>query len=282
MIRTGLHDSLLHDMSWTDDGPVALVDDAAPAASVSSAPVTVGAGAAVTQALFLQETGDATVISVNDLHQGQLGDCFLISSIGELALTRPAAITNMIHANANGTETVTLYTATNGHVAGFGATAFKATTVTIDNNFSTSSVNSGAGQDVANGQKEIWAQVLEKAVATLDGGINAISDGGNPMIAMQELTGHAATCLSPTQLSQQALQSYVNAGDLITMDTANGLALPYNLVGSHAYMFEKMVSSNGQTMVQLGNPWGFAQPALIPLAQLAKAGIVEVDVGRVA
>ena len=37
-----------------------------------------------------------------------------ISSIGELALNHPAAITNMIHVNANGTETVTLYTAANG------------------------------------------------------------------------------------------------------------------------------------------------------------------------
>ena len=55
------------------------------------------------------------------------------------------------------------------------------------------SVNNGASQDVLNGRKEIWPQVLEKAVATLDGGYGAIANGGNPMIALQELTGRAAS-----------------------------------------------------------------------------------------
>ena len=230
--------------------------------------------------LFLQETGDTAAISVNDLHQGQFGDCFLIASIGELALTHPDAITKMIKVNANGTETVTLYTDKNGHVAGYGATAFKPVSVTIDNSFSSVGVNNASNQDVLGGQKEIWPQVLEKAIATLDGGYSAIANGGNPMIVMQELTGHTATNLAPAQLTLQKLQAFIAEGDLIAMDTGSG-SLGFNLVNNHAYMFEKVSIVGGAAMVQVGNPWGTNQASLIPLLQLSKA-FVEVDVGHFA
>ena len=161
--------------------------------------------AALTQVLYLQEAGDASPISVNDINQGQIGDCFLLSSIGEIALFHPSAITNMIQANANGTETVTLYLAANGSLPTYGTTAFKATTVTVNNTFPSNAVNNGATQDVLNGQKEIWVQVLEKAVATLDGGYNSIANGGNPMIAMEELTGQSTTSMSPGSLTAAAV-----------------------------------------------------------------------------
>ena len=233
------------------------------------------------QVLYLQETGDSVAVSVNDLHQGQIGDCFLISAIGEIALNRPSAIASMIHTNANGTETVTLNTDRNGHVAGFGVTAFKSVSVTVDNVFPTYSVNNGASQDVLNGRKEIWPQVLEKAVATLDGGYGAIANGGNPMIALQELTGRAASYMSPAQLTQQVLQGLIASSSLIVMDTGRVGNAAFNLVGSHAYMFEKLTMVGGSAMVQVGNPWGTHQASMIPLAQLSKA-FVEIDVGHLA
>jgi len=236
-------------------------------------------GFAVTQTLYLQEAGDTSKVSVNDLHQGQLGDCFLISSIGELAINAPSAIPNMIHANADGTETVTLYTDVSGRLPTFGTTLFKATTVTVNNSFSAASVNNGANQDVVGNLKEIWPQVIEKAVATLDGGYSAIASGGSPVIAMEELTGHAATFMSPNALTQAGLKAMLAAGDLITMDTSSQSNLPDNLVSGHAYMMESMTTANGTAMVQLGNPWGTDQPSAIPFSQLAK-GIVEIDVGH--
>jgi hypothetical protein len=229
----------------------------------------------------LQEPGDSAPVSVDDLHQGDIGDCFLISSIGELALTHPSAITGMIHSNPNGTETVTLYTAGNGRLATFGTTSFRPVEVTVTNSFPDYSVNGGATQDVVAGQKEIWPQVLEKAVATLEGGYGAIAYGGNPVPAMEELTGAAATYLSPASLTLSELQGFVSAGDLITMDTPSQSNLPDNLVGSHAYMFEGVSDTNGTEMVTLGNPWGYDQPTAIPLAQLSR-GIAEVDVGHFA
>ncbi len=106
-------------------------------------------------ALYLQEAGDTSLISVRDINQGQIGDCFLLSSIGEIALWHPSAIMNMIHANADGTETVTLHLAASGQLPTYGTTQFKSTTVTINNTFPGNAVNNGATQDVVNGVKEI-------------------------------------------------------------------------------------------------------------------------------
>ncbi|HEY0181642.1 MAG TPA: C2 family cysteine protease [Rhodopila sp.] len=246
-----------------------------------TASLTTAAGT-LTQTLYLTEPSTMTPISVSDINQGQLGDCFLLSSFGEEALFHPSSISNMIHNNGNGTETVTLYTDRSGRLPTFGSTSFKAATVTINNSFSAASVNNGAHQDVVGTQKEIWPQVLEKAVATLNGGYAAIANGGNPVLAMEELTGHAASYMSAGSLTFAMLQTFVAAGDLLTMDTSSKGGLPYGLVSNHAYMFEKLNGTGASATVQLGNPWGFDQPAAIPLARLASSGIVEIDIGHVA
>jgi Calpain family cysteine protease len=261
----------------TDDdyaqAPATNFASSAAAARVAAVPIP-------TQTLYLTEPGTISPISVSDINQGQLGDCFLLSSIGEEALFHPSAITNMIHNNGNGTETVTLYTASNGSLPTFSTTSFKATTVTINNVFSSESVNSGAQQDVVGNQKEIRPQVLEKAVATLDGGYNAIANGGTSLVAMEELTGQATSYMTPASLTLATLQNFVAAGDLIVMDTSSRSGLPYGLFGDHAYMFDKLTGTGSSAAVQLLNPWGFDQPAAIPLTKLASSGIVEIDIGH--
>ncbi|MGA3402287.1 MAG: C2 family cysteine protease, partial [Acetobacteraceae bacterium] len=248
--------------------------------SVTVAPVAT-ATATLVDVLYLQETGTSSLISVYDINQGQIGDCFLLSSIGEIALWHPSAIMNMIQANANGTETVTLHLAANGSLPTFGTTSFETTYVTVTNTFPSDAVNNGATQDVLNGEKEIWVQVLEKAVATLGGGYSSIANGGNPMIAMEELTGQSATDMSPASVTVQNLQSEMAAGDLIVMDTPASGSLSFGLYNDHAYMFESVSGSGSSATVQLLNPWGFDEPSAIPLADLA-ANIVEVDIGSFA
>ncbi len=239
-----------------------------------------GSNTVLTNSLYLTEAGDHSAISVDDINQGQLGDCFLLSSLGELAIYDPAAITKMIGVNANGTESVALFESPAGSVPGFGATQFSQTAQSVTNVFSSASVNNGANQDVVGSSKEIWAQVVEKAYAQANGGYAGINQGGNPCIALQQLTGHTAQWESPAAATAASLTSDVNAGDLIVMDTQNANSLPYNLVGGHAYMFEGLVNSGGVSCVKLGNPWGVDQPSLIPVTQLSHSGVVEVDIGH--
>jgi Calpain family cysteine protease len=153
--------------------------------------------------------------------------------------------------------------------------------ITVNNTFPSDPVNSGATQDVYDGEKEIWVQVLEKAVAPLGGGYASIASGGYPVLAMEELTGQAATWMSPSSVTAQDLQNFTTAGDLIVMDTPASGSLPYGLYNDHAYMFESITTVSGTPMVQSLNPWGFDEPSAIPLSQLS-TGIVEVDVGQFA
>jgi hypothetical protein len=162
----------------------------------------------------------------------------------------------MIHVNANGSETVTLYEASNGRLPGWSTTAFKAVSETVTNIFPSYAVNGGAGQDVVGNQKEIWPQVVEKSVATLVGGYGGIACGGSPVIAMEELTGHAASYMLPANLTLATLQTLIKAGDLLVMDTLPYGALPDGLVNNHAYMFEGVTGIGAAAVVHLGNPWG--------------------------
>jgi hypothetical protein len=255
--------------------------DAPAALAESSAPAFLGTtSSGLTMVLYLQEPGTSAPISVTDINQGQMGDCYLLSSIGEIALLDPGWITQMIHANSDGTETVTLYEASNGGLPTIGTTGYKAVSINVTNSFPSNSVNNGATQDVYGGQKEIWVQVLEKAMATLYGGYNGIANGGIPSISMEELTGCAASSMSAGAISLRQLQSDVTAGDLITFDTENAQTLPYGLFGDHAYMFDGLSTVNGTVMVDLLNPWGFDDPNPVPFS-LIDTVCDEVDVGRI-
>ncbi|GAC1339915.1 MAG: hypothetical protein NVSMB18_08980 [Acetobacteraceae bacterium] len=272
--------SPVHALDITDDTSPWLITDAE--AFDSGSPVAnIGAGSALKMALYLTETGDTAAVNINDIHQGQIGDCFLLSSIGEIARTHPDFIQKMIHANADGSETVQLYVGRNGFLPSPGATTYKPVAVTVSNVFPTYAANNGATQDVVGSQKEIWVQVVEKAVSALGGGYSSIANGGNPTVAMEELTGHAASYMSAGSVTADMLKSFSAAGSLVTFDTPNRSNLPFNLVGNHAYMFEGLVSTGGSMSVALGNPWGYHQPMLIPVSQIGKT-FAEVDVGRIA
>jgi hypothetical protein len=234
---------------------------------------------ALTDVLYLTEVGNSNAISYTDINQDGLGDCFLVSPIGEIAMWKPTFISNMIHVNANGTETVTLYEASTGRLPNYGVTSFKAVTETVTNVFPSDSVNSGATQDVVGKNKEIWPQVIEKAVAQLNGGYSAIANGGYPTIAMEELTGQVATAYAPQSATFAFLNAAVAAGDMITFDTLPS-GLTNGLYGSHCYMFQSMTGSGTAAMVHLVNPWGIDQPSAIALSSISK-NFAEVDIGRI-
>src|ERR1044072_499236 len=88
------------------------------------------------QALYLTEPGDSNAVSITDIHQGSYNDCYILASIGALALNHPDAITDMITVNPDGTETVRLYIdADTGKGVTLNTKNFRVTYVTVDNVF---------------------------------------------------------------------------------------------------------------------------------------------------
>ena len=238
------------------------LDPSPPSLNLPETSPTVSAGSfgAMTQTLYLTEAGDKTPISMNDIHQGQIGDCFLVSPMGDLAATHPNLVQSMIHANADGSETVTLHLAQNGSLAMPGATAFKTMTTTVTNVFPTYSVNNGAisgRRRLAKG--DLGAGAGESGRPTRRR-LQQHRRGGNPAMAMQELTGHTAYAYNPASMTAAVLQTFATAGDLITFDTKNSSALGDNLVGNHAYMFNGVVNTAAGSAVSLVQSVGL-QPA---------------------
>ena len=118
--------------------------------------------------------------SMNDINQGALGDCFLLSSLAEVACQNSGVISSMFTSNGNNTYGVKFYV---DGVADY---------VTVNNSLA-SSVNSGA---------DIWASLAEKAYTQLQtsgivtgAGLNdgnsysTIGNGGAPEFALEEITG---------------------------------------------------------------------------------------------
>jgi hypothetical protein len=251
----------------------------------------IATAAAPAQILYLSEVKGAAAISVTDINQHQIGDCFLLSSIGEIAILNPTLISNMIHINANGTETVLLYAASNGTLPTPYTRSFKPVTETVTNVFPTYSVNSGIHDDTLAGQKEIWVQILEKAVAQLDSGVKAsatltgiyssIMNGGSPLVAMAELTGQSTSYMSPSSMSLATLIADQNAGDMIVFDTNSGGTLTNGLFNRHAYMFAGVTGTGASAAIHLDNPWGYDHPLPLTMSQISK-NFAEIDIGHYA
>jgi hypothetical protein len=238
--------------------------------------------------------GDPQKISDDDIHQGKLGDCYLLSSIGDIARINAATIGKMIRDNKDGTYTVTLHQRKGGvgrFIAGLfgGHPEFEAVEVTVDGNFPTGtgnnqgSANQGAGQDVVSGKKEIWVQVLEKAYAKLHGGYAKVGSGDWPKEAMEALTGQEATHKKVAGVTLADLWTAFKGGKPIVMNTPKKDSLPFNLVGPHAYMVEDITFPAGKATIVLRNPWGNnpgSQNAIlsIPFEALSQ-GISSVDIG---
>jgi hypothetical protein len=258
----------LHDLVVTDDTGVS-----------TAAPVSIGTTDGLQDALYLKEPGCAAAVSIGDIHQGQFGDCFLLSPMGEIARQsviqgNASFFPSMIHQNADGTETVKLY-----QPAGNG---FSPVYETVDNQFSPVGVNNGTTQDVVGSQKEIWPQVIEKAYAQMNSGEASIANGGYPYLAMEALTGQTATANSPAGLTLTQLMSWVNNNDLVVFDTSNGGTMLPGMVADHCYMFAGCSGTGANTKVLLLNPWGFDNPAPTSIGQIASgaSGIVDIEVGH--
>jgi len=216
--------------------------------------------------------------SMNDINQGYLGDCYLLSSLAEVAEQNAGDITSMFTSNGNNTYGVRFYI--NG-VADY---------ITVNTSLAD-------GGTVFNKATDIWASLAEKAYAQLQAGgdvagspiaagnsWSSMGNGGAPEYALEEITGasaitdftgngnswsksvYNATFTSDTFSSGNATATVLNTlatdlavGDdviLSSMTSAKDSSGRSTLIGDHAMSVYGYDSASG--MLEIRNPWGTA------------------------
>jgi hypothetical protein len=215
--------------------------------------------------------------SINDVNQGYLGDCYLLSSLAEVAQQDAGLISSMFTSNGNNTYGVRFYVD--------GTPEY----VTVNNSLA-------YGGSAFNQATDIWASLAEKAYAQLQAGGNitgnaiaggnswsAIGNGGAAEYALEEITGASAitdfvangnSWADVVYNSSLAMTSYSSGNstfstlDTLIYDLAQGddLILSSNtnassggyttLIADHAMSIYGYDNKTG--MLEIRNPWGTA------------------------
>lgn len=178
------------------------------------------------------------------IHQGQIGDCWLLSALGVIGTNDPDFIrTHMIYDPSTHSYNVTLYD--DGDPV----------TVNVD----ASTVANGEKGD---GAQANWVSIYEKAMASYSGGSYDDIEGGWPDDAMEMITGRDTD--SDDDMSLNDIRQGITDGKVYAVGTENGDTWnPFDdevddnrVVPNHAYMVDKVEEHDGQQMIHLINPWG--------------------------
>jgi hypothetical protein len=204
----------------------------------------------------------------HDVNQGELGDCWFVATLAEVALQDPSAIKSMITNNHNGTFGVRFFV--DGHTDY--VTVNKELPVTNDG----LEWNNGSSLKFANGATgdPLWAELVEKAFAQLnaepdavhgglDEAINAYRGivGGEADNALAEITGQKSVEYASDQLVADAatIGAAFDSGDEVELgtETLPKSYLGHDLVKEH--VFEVIGYDASTDSFTLHNPWGSAQ-----------------------
>jgi hypothetical protein len=200
--------------------------------------------------------------SYTDVRQGSAGDCWLLSSLAEVAARDPQDIRNMFTYDGttidNGSS-VGLYTVRFYNAAG------TAEYVNVDTELPSGPFN-GYNYDQPNG--DLWVALAEKAYAEA-AGIGFVTssnpsnsytalNSGSPTWALQAITGKSANqfSINPTNIA-----AAWNAGELIVLGT--GSPSSSYIVGGHAYAVVGYNPSSSMPF-ELFNPWGTTASGYAP------------------
>ena len=201
---------------------------------------------------------------LSQLHQGGLGDCTILASLGAIEKAQPGYLNRHIQTNANGTYTVTLY-----HKDG------SAFTETVTSDMPRNGLDSNAYAQDSGGNVNAY-QIYEKAIAqasvTGDVDLNDKSggysdeSGGNAANVLPVVTGQKAIDVPSNQVQATQLQAAVNSGQPVAVGTVGDdstggksrydTSHPPYLIPGHAYYVQSVDLSAHPPTVTLVNPWG--------------------------
>lgn len=195
--------------------------------------------------LFEKGKKDAHEIDSNDIKQGQLGNCYYLSTIASIAKIYPDYFKGIIK-KVPGKEN---YYQVTFFIQGFKEKEFTKYDVFVDNDVPVVDVYpyfAGKGDD------ELWVILLEKALAKLFGGYQSI-ESGSPEFAFGLLTGKSVEKINLSEVKDEVITSKLEENKNskpIIFTSKSSVNKP--VISNHAYYLEGM--SNG--LVNLGNPHG--------------------------
>jgi Calpain family cysteine protease len=201
-----------------------------------------------------------------DVNQGYLGDCYFLSSLGEVALKDPSAIEDMISANGNGTYSVRFfvngqpdYVTVNSQLPVMGGYEWA----------------NGSQLEFANGRTDDWVALVEKAYAQLNAQTNAphgmeLNSASDSYAGITAGNGSALTLVTDqpeTGTSLYANESASALGSILTSLASSFsageevlMSTPWNsggnLVADHMYMVTGVNAATGALTIH--NPWNTA------------------------
>jgi hypothetical protein len=192
----------------------------------------------------------------DDVMQGALGDCYLLSAMSAVAQSHPELLKKAITTNRDGSYTVTFFEKSDP------SKPAKPVKVTIDGSFA---MKDGEFEyAAARDPKERWPQIFEKAYAAWKGGYEKI-EGGMGADALEALTGAKPgfTLLTPQMTPAAVFEAVKSAcadkGCVVALSQPYGVTAK-GLVEDHAYTVLGTEEKNGEQLVRLRNPWGSQEP----------------------
>jgi hypothetical protein len=191
----------------------------------------------------------------SDVWQGDIGDCYYLASLAEIAYQSPSSIQQMFIDNGDNTYTVRFY---NNGVADY---------VTVDRYLPVDSngyfLHDNRPYQYSDSQDVLWVALAEKAYAQLaeegwsrgPGAINSYAslNNGDGGVATSQISGLAHSWQSYANATD--LANAFNSGKLVTLGT-NGQdnQVAANIVSDHCYA---LLTANAKAdQFTLFNPWG--------------------------
>jgi hypothetical protein len=207
-------------------------------------------------------------VSVDDVFQGQIGDCYFPSAMAALAQYNGEAIKNAIKSNGDGTYTVTF------KEKDWGTNRFKEVPIKIDGDLYVRSwggplYGAGGRSDRGETSMELWFPLIEKAYAQWKGSYNTIGSGGLSNDVFEAVLGKDGRFNSVYPGNEDStwriIKTAIDAKQPVSAGThGDDQAALYTNTGvyaDHSYSILGYVERNGEKFVKLRNPWGESEPA---------------------
>ena len=206
-------------------------------------------------------------VDMKDVHQGQIGDCYLPSAVAALAVHNAEALQKAITANGDGSYTVKF------KEKDWSTGSFRDVPIKVDGDLYVRSwggpLYGASAGDRSEKNMELWWPLLEKAYATWKGSYDRIGNGGLSNDVFEAVLGKDGQymgvyagnesrvwdTLKRAIDDQQPVSAGTHGDDQAAIYTNTGV------YADHSYSVIGYEEKNGEKFVKLRNPWGESEPA---------------------